>query len=432
MTSWSIRSACWLVLCSALSGCRTGPLDAPDAAPSPQAQAEPAPLATTPATAGPNMADAGPTPQPLRGDTELAADVPHEAPRETNAKEPARDAKELGGYSLLASLRTGEGPSGPKGAEVNLTAIEAARRKLEAHVLVEASQTRARFVLSGGFVLPQGAELRARSDRYGHLLLWPGEDTYRIVEPGALRALIGERRLDIAPLSQAEIAPQGEGARRLNMRTRRVDVTTRAAKATLELGTLRDAGEGGVLVCRLLLDLMSAHPAAAVCATDEVPLHAELRWTTQGSLVFDVTSMNRRLDLAIADLAAPPSSAAFAPGPPPLPAGEALLTKAELAAFRTGPVDTPPGVSKDAQAPNPEAGLLLVDSTDELRVAWLDGVPVAWVAPGGRQALPSLLRGRYVLQWRTFLGDAWDPPETIVVPGTHEVGGAVANRERTP
>ena len=403
----------------------------PDASPSPQASAEPAPLATVPATAGINATDAGPAPQALHAGAALAVDVPRETPpHDTNAKEPPRDPKELGGYILQALLRTGEGPAAPKSGEVNAPALEAARRKLEARISIEASQTRARFVLSGGLVLPPATELRARSDRYGHLLLWPGEDTYRIVEAGALRALVGERRLDVAPLSQADIVGTGEGARRLNMRTRRVDVTTRAAKATLELAAFHDAGDGGVLVCRWLLDLMSAHPGASVCATDEVPLHAELRWTTQGSLFFDVTSTSRRTDLPVSELAAPPYTAAFSMSPPPLPPGETLLSKSELTAFRTAPVETAASGPRDAQAPAPETGLLLLDSADELRVAWLDGVPVAWVAPGGRELLPSLQRGRYVLQWRTFLGDGWETPETIAVPGTSEIGGAVASRDR--
>jgi hypothetical protein len=38
--------------------------------------------------------------------------------------------------------------------------------------------------------------------------------------------------------------------------------------------------------------------------------------------------------------------------------------------------------------------------------------------------LPSLTRGRYVIQWRTYLGDSWEPPATVVVPGYSEVGGA--------
>jgi hypothetical protein len=95
----------------------------------------------------------------------------------------------------------------------------------------------------------------------------------------------------------------------------------------------------------------------------------------------------------------------------------------DLAAFRTAPVDVPPAATRDAQPPPPESGLALVNASDELRVAWIDGAPAAWIAPGARLALPSVVRGRYTVQWRTFLGDAWEPPETIVVPGTSEVGG---------
>jgi hypothetical protein len=287
---------------------------------------------------------------------------------------------------------------------------------------IDASQTRARFVLSGGFVLPQGTELRARVDRYGHLVLWPGESTYRVAEPGALRALLGERRLDVAPLSPAIVRAGGDGPRRLNMNTRRVEVSTRAAKATLELSSLRDAGDGGVLVCRMLLDLMSASPSTEMCTTDDMPLHAELRWTTQGALAFDVTSIVRRADLLALDLATPPSSTTFEAGSPPALAGEALVSKVDLAALRSAPVDVAPASARDAQPPPPETGLVVVNSSDELRVAWLDGVAVAWVAPGGREWLSSLVRGRYVLQWRTFLGDAWEPSRTISVPGSSDIG----------
>jgi hypothetical protein len=282
------------------------------------------------------------------------------------------------------------------------------------------SQTRARFVLTGGsFVLPQGTELRARLDRYGHLLLWPGEDTYRVAEPGSLRALFGERRLDVAPVSRADVLDGGEGPRRLNLRTRRTEVSTRAAKATLEVATLHDVDDGGALVCRMLLDLMSASPSTAACENDELPLHAELRWTTQGSLTFDVTSIVHRSDLAAQDLETPPATLAFAPSPPPDSPAEMLVPRSELAAFRTAPVEIPPAPPRERQD---SAGLTLLNSTDQLRVVWIDGVPAAWVAPGARFVLPSLLHGRYVVQWRTFLGDAWDPPTTVVIPGMSEVG----------
>ncbi len=406
-----------------LVDCRGAPFDPQDPAPSPQASAEPTPLANVPATTANISDDAGPPPEPLRSDRPLAADSPHETAREPAPKEVAHDAKELIGYGLQAVLRTGEGPPPLKGPETNFAAIETARRKTETRMVIEASQTRASFVLSGGFVLPQGTELRARADRYGHLVMWPGENTYRVAESGALRAIWGERRLDVAPLSQATVVPGAEGGRRLNMRTRRLEVSTRAARATFEIASVRDAGEGGVLICRFLLDLMNAPPSTAACAADEVPLHAELRWTTKGALTFDVASMVRRSDLSPQDLAAPPPGLAFETRPPAPIDGETLLTKGELAALRTAPVDVGPSAVRDAQPPPPETGLQVVNSSDELRVAWLDGVPVAWVAPGGGQWLPSLVRGRYVLQWRTFLGDAWEQPRTISVPGWSDVSG---------
>src|SRR6185312_5464349 len=266
-------------------------------------------------------------------------------------------------------------------------------------------------------------ELRARLDRYGHLLVWPGEETYRVVQPGALRALIAERRLDVAPMARASVTAGGEGARRLNLRTRRIDVTTRAAKATLEVATVRDADAGGTLVCRFLLDLMSASPSTAVCGNDEVPLHAELHWGTQGSFFFDVTSIARRGDLVAQDLEAPPASLAYAPGPlPPAPA-DTIVARAELAGLRTAPVEIPPPASSaGGPPPEPPPGLLLANGTDELRVAWIDGVPAAWVAPGERLLVGSLLHGRYAIEWRTFLGDAWDAPVSVIVPGTSEAG----------
>jgi len=413
---------------SLLVACHGAAVDPPDAAASPQANAEPAPLANVAAggtTTSAVGADAGPPPEALRADRPMAPDTPKEATREVGAKEPPRDPTKLAGYTLQALVRTGEGPGPPKWPEVNLSGIEALRRKGEARMTVDLTPSRARFALSGDFVLPQGTELRARADRYGHLLLWPGEDTYHIAEPGTLRALLGERRLDVSPVSAADVTSPGEGARRLNLRTRRVDVSTRAAKATLEVATLAGAGEGGGLVCRLLLDLVSAPPSTVACATDEVPLHAELRWTTQGAFVFDVTSFTRRSDLAVQDLAAPPSALTFAAGPVPSAPGEALLGALDPLAFRTALVDVP-SPQRDAQPP--PSGLVLVNQSDELRVVWIDGVAAAWVAPGGRLPLPAFMRGRYTVQWRTFLGDAWDPPEMAVAPGESESGKEAERR----
>jgi hypothetical protein len=352
--------------------------------------------------------------------------MPPDVPRDLLAREAGgyretpRDMREIAGYAMLALLRTGEGPGPLRAPEVNAAVIDAARRRAEERLTIEVSPTRARLVVSGGsFVLPQGTELRARLDRYGYLLLWPGEDTYRVAEQGSLRALLGERRLDVAPVSRAEVIDGGEGPRRLNLRTRRAEVSTRAAKATLELATLHDIDDGGALVCRMLLDLMGASPSMAACDTDEVPLHAELRWTTQGVLTFDVTSISRRGDLVAQDLDSPPATVTFTPSPPPILDSETLLPRGELTAFRSAPVEVQEPTVRDHQD---TVGLTLVNSTDQLRVVWIDGVPAAWVAPGARLVLSSLLHGRYIVQWRTFLGDAWEPPSTVVVPGTSEAG----------
>ena len=229
----------------------------------------------------------------------------------------------------------------------------------------------------------------------------------------------------MAPLSAGVRAFDWGGTRRLNAQTRRVEVSTRASRALLELATLHDLGDGGSLLCGFLLELMSAPASTPVCAPDELPVHAELRWTTRGALTFDVTSIARRIDIPALDLSAPPPSLDFVAAPPPAAAAEMLVSKAELAAFRTAPVDVPLPVRPDAQTPRsrPDAGLLLINASDELRVAWIDGVPVAWVAPGAQLSLTMLLRGRYALQWRTFLGDSWEPADVIVAPGTSEIGG---------
>jgi hypothetical protein len=349
--------------------------------------------------------------------------------RETGGKDgkeavrEVREVRELAGYSVQVVLRAGEGPPAPRASEVNAAAIEAAKRRTETRMTVDFTPSRARFVLASGFVLPPGTELRARADRYGHLLFWPGEKTYRVVQPGTVRALLGERRLDVAPVGAAEVRPSGEG-RRLNFHTRHIEVSTRAAKASIELASIREAGDGGVLICRLLLDLMNASPAAAPCASDDVPLHAELRWATRGTLVLDVTSIAREVDLTAQDMETPPAGYDLADAPPPDEASETLIPKTDLQAFRTAPIDVTPAASRDARAPAPDTGLLLINSSDELRVAWVDGVAVAWVAPGERLALTSMLRGRYAVQWRTFLGDSWDSPDTLIVPGTSEVGSS--------
>jgi hypothetical protein len=163
---------------------------------------------------------------------------------------------------------------------------------------------------------------------------------------------------------------------------------------------------------------MNAPPGTPLCTLDELPVRAELRWTTYGALVFELTGALKRTDIPVSTFLVPPSTASFAAAPLLASGATPLLTPQELGALRTGDVDVPAarisvGVNGDA--------LAIVNSSVELRVLYLDGVPVAWVAPNGRGELHGLHRGRYVAQWRTFLGDVTDTALTQTVPGTAQV-----------
>jgi hypothetical protein len=390
----------WLLFTLAACRVTTSTSDVPDARESPQASAQPAALATLPtaASAASPSVEGGPPPAPLRPDEALIADtLPRDSP----------------GYTLSAAFRNVEVLGPVRGPEVNPVGLDAARRATEQRLAIDISPARMRVALGGhGFVLAPDTEVRARSDRYGHIVVWPGATAYRPLAPGSLRALLGERRLDVAPLSAAEMAPHDDGGRRIGIRMRKVDVTTRAARVAFEIGRLEGAGEGGVLLCRFLLDLVSAPPSTALCGPDELPVRAEIKWTNKGGIVFELTGYLRRTDVPATSLLVPPQTASYVAAAPPVGAFAPMLSTAELGALRLADVDVP--TTGDA--------LVLVNATLQLRVLYLDGVPVAWVSPSGRGELHGLRRGRYVAQWRTFLGDSVETPTTQLVPGLAQVG----------
>jgi hypothetical protein len=414
------RACIVLAFASRVVACRGAGVasDVPDAGLSPQARAEPAELENVAVTssAQPPISDAGAPPVPLRSDERAASDTLW---------------KESTGWEMEATLRTLDIPPAFRGPETAIAAVDAVKKKADARLLIDMAGARLRVELASvGFVLPEGTELRARADRYGAFLSIPEEQPrYRIAPPGSLRALLGERRIDVEPLVPAGVVERGEGGRRLGYRTRRVEVTNRAASATFELARVTDGGEGGVLLCRALLDLLNAPPFTPVCGADEIPVHVEWRWT-KGGLVFDATDLSRRTDLAPSVMSAPPLGASFVGPSLPELSARVLVDPSEIVAFRTGPADVPsspaPRSASLRDAAASPVGLTLVNASDELRVAWLDGAPVAWVAPGGSVSFPTLLRGRYGFAWRTFLGDAYDAPITLNVPAVVTAGAADA------
>jgi hypothetical protein len=401
----------WAVLLSALgvfTGCRgnaTAP-EPPEKRESPQASAQPAQLSVGPAasmTPG-TGSEVGPRPAPLRGDEPLSSDA---------------IAREGQAYALTASLRLSDLAGPPRAIEVSQLGLDAAKRATDLRLGIELSATRLRVVFLGrGWVFPPDTELRARADRLGFVVVWPGQTTYRALPPGSLRALLGERRFDVAPLARATVEDRGDGPKRAGVRTRKVDVKSQAATATIEVGKLDNASEGGVLLTRLLLELINAPSTTSVCGPDEVPLRADIRWAEgRSALTLDVTNVLRRTDLPVANLQVPPQGAILALDPLPTIGLGPMLTTSELAGLRSMDIDVLP-----TSAGSAHDALVAINATDELRLLFIDGVPAVWAAPGARGEIRGLHRGRYVLQWRTFLGDHVEPPATQVVPGATHVG----------
>lgn len=397
----AFASVALLVGGALLAGCTKAP--APGEVqdhPSPQAQVMPAPLANAQAVgsasveldAGP---DAGPPAVPLRAGETLRPDVA-----------PAKDSP---AHVVELWFHATDAPTTPKAPEHNVAGYEAAKKRVDTRARAEVSQTRMRLVTEGqGFVFPRELELHARADRLGHIaVLGPH---YRALAPGTLRALFADRRFDVGPLEQAEVTLKGEGPRRLGARTRRVEIAVRSALVTLDIAHVADLGEGGVMLCRFLLDLANALPRTPACALEDMPLYAEFRWSTHGALVVEATSFARRPDVLSASLLAPPPQAA--PSNELLSRARAgrMLSATELRAFRHG-------------EPTNTAILDLSNPTTALSIAWLDGVPVAWVGAYGQLPLDGLAPGRYQLVWRSALGDVTSPPETVSVPGAAALGG---------
>ena len=405
-----------IVLCA----CKPDGPQKPDASESPQAAAEPAVLVAGTLNQGGFAGGGG-----LRPKAAMRVDqAPPREPSWTESREAPRTIRgsDAGavrqGLSFIAHLRVED--TAPPSREANATAIETSRKRLDLRLDGFAESAHLRITLgSPGFLYRWGTELRARADLLGAIVVTPVEEDatspFRVVPHGALRAVLGERRFDVAPLSNAVVKETSEGSKRFSQRTRRVDVAARAGRATIDLLHIHDLGEGGALLCFMLLDLLAALPNEIVCKVDEIPAYAEIRWTSRGGLLFEIDTIERRAEQSIE---VPPSRSRFEPGAPTPIASSLLLTRVELAALHTVAIDVPPQ-SSDAAA-LPAEGLHVINNSDELRVLFIEGVPVAWLQAGAHLVIPALLRGRYVVEWRTFLGEGRSEPKSIVVPGVLE------------
>jgi hypothetical protein len=325
--------------------------------------------------------------------------------------------------TLEAEWRWRDVPAPPRSPEVALDGIRAAQRLTTLSWRIDLSDNgrmRIRFT-SRALPLPGGAEIRGRADRYGAIVLWPNSTDFRVIPPGALRTTIGERRVDVTPLSLGTARSAGEGAR-LGAPLRRIEIGAGLGTLRLELGKVPEAGDGGAVLCRAVVEILGVDPRTPECQPGEVPILAEYAWQEGGGVSLEVTSIVRRTDLASSDLLVPPPGAKLAPAGLPVAPGGIFLTREELAAFRTGPIALPSPPAPSA----PGEGFIAVNQTDTLYYFLVDGVPVVAVPPLSERYVVGTDRGRYMVQWRTFLGETIEPARAVEMPARLVLGGADA------
>lgn len=340
-----------------------------------------------------------PQPRPLRADAKLPTDV--------------LQREEQAGVTMRATFAPRALPAAPLGPEVSAAGIEAAAKLTAPTVAVTLTAIGRMKILfdSRALPMPYRSEIRARYERYGNLVFWPGSSRYRILPPGSLRTALGERRVDVTPLVPGQKSGTGTGTR-LDQPTRTFVLESPLGKVKMEVASLPESGLGGPLLCRALVELMGIDPATPECKPEEVPLFASIDWVDGHGLDFVVTGLERRTDLSPGEALVPPPGATRSEDALPEATDGVYLTREELAAFRSQAVDVHP-----ADPSSPPDGFIAENGRDQQMILYLDGVPVVSVPPLDKRFIIGPLRGRYVAQWRTFLGDRIDEPTIVELPG---------------
>jgi hypothetical protein len=339
-----------------------------------------------------------PPPKPLRSDSVLATD--------------ALGREEQLGVVLEAHIRQRGVPSPPKGPEVDSAGIAAAAKLTAQNLTVTLTAVgRMKMVVqSRSLPLPFQSELRARFDRLGYIALWPGLAKYRVVPSGALRAAIGERRIDVTPLVPGQKSKTATG-RHLELPTRSIMLESPLGKLRLDLATVAESGLGGPLLCRFWVETVGIDPSTPECKPDEVPLGASIDWEEGGGIDFDASSIEKRTDMPPGEVLVPPSGATAVNEGLPDSSDGIYLTQDELKAFRSREVE----VKADTGAPLD--GFTADNGRDRAMTLYLDGVPVVTVPALEKRFVIGPRRGHYMAQWRTFLGDRIESAQLVDIPG---------------
>lgn len=345
------------------------------------------------------------------------------ADRPLQAEAPAFE--DQAGVTLELEFKMRGVPRAPKVPEADATGIARAQKLTALTGTVDLFATgRMRWlVTSRAMPLPFNSELRAKYDRYGHVVLWPGHQRYRVLPAGALRSALDEGRVDAMPVVTGTVT-RGAAGKRLGETTRTIWIETPVGKVHLEIASVSEASLGGPLLCRALVELVGVDPATPECKPDEVVLAAKLDFFSPagapaGGIDLEVSTVARRTDMPAPDASCPPAGADFeATGLPDSPEG-VLLGPADLKDLRSK--EDP----KAEPGPNaPSEGIIVENLVDRRVYAVLDGALLALVPPppGSTRYILGMQRGHYTLEWRTFFGEIIEPAREVVLPGRFTTG----------
>ena len=414
---WARLGASALAALAAL-GCEQRHNDPPGVAsasePSPNASVLPTPLVAGPTKALPR--DAG----HVQADTPSDAGVP-EPPRplrEDDALVAETELHPAPGLVLEARLRWLDAAP-PRSPEGNAEVLNKARDRNAFDVTVELSSLgRLRLRLtSKAFPFPPGTELRARDDRYGHLLVWPNAEAYTPLPPGTLRATLAEHRVDVTPLSEPTVVLAGSD-NALGLATQKQRIETSVGRLELEQTVAPAAGGAGALFCRLLVELLAVVPESSACRPEWVPLRANYTWSSGARFELEATKLTKRLELPVEGLSVPPTGAGSRRGELPGPPFVALIDERELADFHSRAL--PPPSKPELNAP--KLGLVFQNHGDSPLYLLVEGVPVVWLRADAEWLVSGLKPGRYTVQARDFFGAEPSPARLLELPARFTVG----------
>jgi len=429
-----------LALTALLSGCTAdrAPVAEPsDAGASPNASLQPAPRAVEPppvATDASSQSRSGglvldslgrlvvpdgglPPPEPLRSDGPLPSD-----PLPANAT--------ASGVTLMVELKWADVPAPPKGVGVSAEGIKTGK-ELTTHKwtvdLSDAGRMRLEFS-SRAFLLPMRTELRSRLERWGHVLVWPNQTAYRALSVGSLRTLLGERRVDVMPLVAGTVRATGDG-KRMGHAVKKHEIASSLGTLKLEIAKATDAGEGGSLYCRTLVEIAGVDPKSALCQSSEVVLYAEYAWKGGGTIAVEVTNLVKRTDMSAGQFLVPPPGAGYNRSGLPGTAGNVFLTREEVMALRSQ-ANQALGPVRDPKAPG--EGFLAVNKSDMPLYVLLDGVAMVDVPANAERYVIGTIRSEYVVQWRSFLGERVIPAAVVALPARLEHPVPAADADAGP